>query len=120
MYSPQGIHLHDNDVLYLRNGDILYYDYKGRSFDPRQVVDQYEQEELLGEGGFGSVYRGRHKETGELVALKYIDLSAQCKQTRLLWKLFDLLTTNFHLYSEISRIYPGDRQGGQHLEDPES
>jgi serine/threonine protein kinase len=36
---------------------------------------------LLGEGGFGRVYRGRHKETGELVALKYIDLSAQCKHT---------------------------------------
>jgi hypothetical protein len=96
VYSPQGIHLHDNDVLYLRNGDILYYDYKGRSFDPRQVVDQYEQEELLGEGGFGRVYRGRHKETGELVALKYIDLSAQCKHTRiLLGKFNDCLTTNF-------------------------
>jgi len=79
VFSPQGILLHDDDVLYLRNGDILYYDYKARNFDPRQVVDQYEQEELLGEGGFGRVYRGRHKETGEIVALKYIDLSEQCK-----------------------------------------
>jgi serine/threonine protein kinase len=75
VYSPQGILLPDDDVLYLRNGEMLYYDNKGKNFDPRQVVDQYEKEALLGEGGFGRVYRGRHKETGELVALKYIDLS---------------------------------------------
>lgn len=79
MYSPQGLLLHDDDVVYLMNKDILYYDYKGRDFDPRQVVDQYEREELLGEGGFGRVYRGRHKETGQVVALKYIDLSNQRK-----------------------------------------
>jgi serine/threonine protein kinase len=74
VYSPQGIMLHDDDVLYLRNGDILYYDYKGRDFDSKQVVDQYEREALIGEGGFGRVYRGRHKESGEIVALKYQDL----------------------------------------------
>lgn len=68
--------MHDDDVVYLRNGDILYYDFKGNSFDPKQVVDQYERDVLLGEGGFGRVYRGRHKETGEMVALKYIDLSS--------------------------------------------
>lgn len=71
--------MHDDDVIYLRNGDICYYDYKGREFDPKQVVDQYEQECLLGEGGFGRVYRGKHKETGNVVALKYIDLSSQRK-----------------------------------------
>lgn len=80
IYSPQGILLHDDDVLYLRNGDILYYDYKGRNFDTRQVVDQYEKEELVGQGGFGKVYRGRHKETGEVVALKYMDLGHQSKK----------------------------------------
>ena len=35
VYSPQGIMLHDDDVLYLRNGDILYYDYKGKEFDTK-------------------------------------------------------------------------------------
>lgn len=39
VFSPQGILLHDDDVLYLRNNDILYYDYKGRDFDLKQVVD---------------------------------------------------------------------------------
>ena len=74
IYSQQGIQLHDDDVLYIRDGDTLYYDYKGRDFDSTQIIDQYQKEDLLGQGGFGRVYRGRHKETGQLVALKYIDL----------------------------------------------
>jgi serine/threonine protein kinase len=65
-------------VIYLRDGETLYYDYKGREFDSTQIVDQYAKEQLLGQGGFGSVYRGRHKETGQLVALKYIDLTELC------------------------------------------
>lgn len=75
IYSQQGIQLHDDDVIYLRDQDTLYYDYKGRAFDTTQIVDQYTKEQLLGEGGFGKVYKGRHKETGQLVALKYIDLT---------------------------------------------
>ena len=88
--------LYDDDVLYLRNGDILYYDYKGREFDTKQVVDQYEREELIGEGGFGRVYRGRHKETGEIVALKYQDLGMMSNHS-------PYLTLNF--ISEIGRLH---------------
>jgi len=75
IYSQQGIKLYDDDVIYLRDGDTLYYDYKGREFEPTQIVDQYQKEELLGQGGFGKVFRAKHKETGQLVALKYIDLT---------------------------------------------
>lgn len=42
-------------------------------------MDQYQKEQLLGQGGFGKVYKARHKETGQLVALKYIDLTDLCK-----------------------------------------
>lgn len=31
--------------------------------------------EVLGEGGFGRVYKGKNKETGDFVAIKYIDLT---------------------------------------------
>jgi hypothetical protein len=42
-------------------------------------MDLYEREKLLGEGGFGKVYRGVHKETGKHVAIKTIDLTDYCK-----------------------------------------
>jgi MAP/microtubule affinity-regulating kinase len=35
----------------------------------------YEHIKLLGEGGFGKVFLGRHKEKGTEVAIKYIDIT---------------------------------------------
>ncbi|CAK9779767.1 kinase-like protein [Cutaneotrichosporon oleaginosum] len=34
----------------------------------------YEKLEMVGKGGYGAVYQGRHKETGHIVALKIINL----------------------------------------------
>ena len=34
---------------------------------------------MLGQGGFGSVFKGKNKETGQYVAIKYIDLTEYCK-----------------------------------------
>ena len=34
---------------------------------------------MIGEGGFGTVWRAKHKETGQLVAIKHIDLTEFCK-----------------------------------------
>ena len=78
IYSQQGIELQNDDVSYLRDGETLYYDYKGREFDPTQIIDQYNKEELLGEGGFGKVYKGKNKESGQYVAIKTIDLTEFC------------------------------------------
>ena len=33
-------------------------------------IEKYEKLEKLGEGTYGVVYKGKHKETGELVAIK--------------------------------------------------
>jgi len=33
IYSQQGIELQNNDVAYLRDGEVLYYDHKGKEFD---------------------------------------------------------------------------------------
>ncbi len=38
----------------------------------------YEKNQVIGEGGFGKVYKGKNKETGELVAIKTIDLTEFC------------------------------------------
>ena len=38
----------------------------------------------MGEGGFGKVMLGRHKEKGNDVAIKYMDISENCKFSSLL------------------------------------
>lgn len=40
--------------------------------DPKSVLEHYEKLEKLGEGAFGKVYKARHKETGNFVAIKQI------------------------------------------------
>jgi hypothetical protein len=39
IYSQQGIQLFDDDMAFLRNGETLYYDYKGKEFDSTQIID---------------------------------------------------------------------------------
>jgi cyclin-dependent kinase 1 len=40
-------------------------------------IEKYEKLEKLGEGTYGVVYKGKHKETGELVAIKKIRLEKE-------------------------------------------
>jgi len=47
------------------------FDYKWHGQDPRQLFDIMDQ---LGEGGYGKVYRAKHKESGFNIAIKMINL----------------------------------------------
>lgn len=44
------------------------------------MLDDYNVEGEIGEGGFGKVFKATHKTTGEAVAIKYIDISDNCKE----------------------------------------
>ena len=44
-----------------------------------QIIDQYQLDKLLGEGGFGKVFKAFHKKTREVVAVKTIDISESFK-----------------------------------------
>ena len=37
------------------------------------LTDFYNIEHKIGKGGFGTVYRASHKETGDIVAVKLVD-----------------------------------------------
>ena len=47
----------------------------GEDFDRKSSLLEFEILEKLGEGGFGKVMLGKHKTTGEKVAIKYVNLS---------------------------------------------
>ena len=57
------------------DNDILYVAPQGGDFDHAAFLDDYKMEGAVGEGGFGTVYWAVHKETGDLVAVKYMDIT---------------------------------------------
>lgn len=71
--------IEDDDIDFVQDGDYLYLETQGRAFDMRQVIDQFKLDKLLGEGGYGKVYKAMHKKTKEVVAVKMIDISENFK-----------------------------------------
>ena len=47
-----------------------------------RILGPYELERLLGSGGFGAVWVGRHRETGALHALKVVELASATETLR--------------------------------------
>ena len=49
---------------------------KGEDWDTKTLYSEYNVIKKIGQGGFGSVYLGIHKKTGEKVAIKFVNPSA--------------------------------------------
>lgn len=62
LYSKNGVELLDDDILYMKSGDVVYLARHGEGFNYQQVLDRYERLDKLGSGGFGKVYLMRDKE----------------------------------------------------------
>jgi serine/threonine protein kinase len=58
---------------YLINQDIT-----GEDFNYCAILDDYQIVKELGQGGFGKVMLGRHKEDKKEVAIKFMDISENC------------------------------------------
>ncbi|MFT4624526.1 MAG: serine/threonine protein kinase [Myxococcota bacterium] len=52
--------------------------------EPGQMVDRYEVEALIGEGGMARVYRVRHRDLRSVHALKVLEFAHQGLAERLL------------------------------------
>ena len=48
LYSKEGVELSDNDIYFLREGDVVYLDMIGQPFNFAQVLDQYVKVAQLG------------------------------------------------------------------------
>lgn len=53
--------------------------FAGEPYTYNNIIDDFKLIRALGEGGFGKVMLGRHKEKGFDVAIKYMDISENCK-----------------------------------------
>ncbi len=75
-FNQDGVEIRNDTFILIKDGEIVYYERTpGTPFDFNNILAQYEILEKLGKGGFGSVHRGKHKETNKLVAVKYMDLT---------------------------------------------
>ena len=68
------------DIFYLAmDGKHSGCDWLGEPYTYNNIIDDYKLIRSLGKGGFGEVMLGRHKEKGTDVAIKYMDISDNCK-----------------------------------------
>jgi len=66
--------LFENDFNLIASGDVLYLSSRGEEFNYCAILDDYELGKTLGVGGFGKVVQGKHRETREIVAIKFTDI----------------------------------------------
>lgn len=72
MYDSTGTELSDDDVEFMNPDEPLFIS-QGESFFKSSSMAIYNRLEILGEGGFGSVYLYEHKLTKKQVAIKFVD-----------------------------------------------
>ena len=53
----------------------------GEPFNFCAILDDYQVDKLLGEGGFGKVNLAIHRQTGKQVAIKFMDIADSRKCT---------------------------------------
>ena len=77
LYNKNGVLLFDSDFSLIQSGEILYIGLQGESFNYCAILDDYELGRKLGEGGFGKVMLGIHRDTKAQVAIKYMDIGSE-------------------------------------------
>jgi len=88
IYSEDVLELEEDDIGYIKDGDTIYFEPEGKKFDSAQIIDQYEKLSLLGKGGFGLVYKVKHKKTDEIFAMKYIDFTENLKSAKMISEIY--------------------------------
>lgn len=74
LYNKDGVLLFENDFQFINSGEIVYLATRGEDFNYCAILDDYELVGKLGEGGFGEVKLGRHRENKSEVAIKFMDI----------------------------------------------
>lgn len=88
LYSKDGVQLNEDDLFFIRNKDVLYLDLEGKDFNYGQILDQFQVLEKIGQGGFGSVYRIKEKDTGKIFAMKTIKVEEYTNKASRIEELF--------------------------------
>ncbi len=114
LFSKSGVQLFPDDIEFIRSGDILYLAMNGKcalypafrsdvsvgeEFNYNAILDDYKIIRDIGQGGFGKVVLGKHKENGSEVAIKFMDIS----ENRKLFDADPSAVTQANMVEEIYR-----------------
>lgn len=77
LYNKNGLEIMDEDVQFIKGGDVFYIALEGEEFNNCAILDEYEIGKVLGQGGFGQVLHAKHRETKKKFAIKFMDISEQ-------------------------------------------
>ena len=84
LYNKNGVLLFESDFSLIQSGEILYIGLRGEDFNYCAILDDYELGRTLGEGGFGKVKLGIHKETKQQVAIKFMDIGTELSSANMI------------------------------------
>ena len=88
LYSKEGVELNQDDLFFIRNGDVLYLDLEAKEFNYGQIFDQFKILEKLGQGGFGSVYKVLSNENNKIYAMKTMKIDEYITKANKIEELF--------------------------------
>ncbi|CAK75480.1 unnamed protein product (macronuclear) [Paramecium tetraurelia] len=75
LFNQEGVEITEDDLDYVKNGTVLFAS-EGEEFDEIFQQAEYELLQDIGDRGFSKVLLGRHKKTGEKVAIKIMKQSS--------------------------------------------
>lgn len=73
--TNNGCEIFKDDYNHLRQNECIYVCPSSRDFDYFSLLDMYTRSCKLGSGGFGNVYKLKHKLNKEIVAAKFVRVS---------------------------------------------
>ncbi|EGR34275.1 protein kinase domain protein [Ichthyophthirius multifiliis] len=104
VFKVGGIEILNEDVQYIKNNDILYVS-EGQEFDESSNFAIYKIIRVLGEGGFGKVYKAKNRITKQCVAIKMIEWQKikNAKETEMIFK--ELVALKNLNHNNIVKVY---------------
>lgn len=79
-FNSEGNEITEETLILTKDKDVVYFEPSlEKPFNFANILRQYKVMDKLGQGGFGKVYRAQHIATGQLVAIKYIDITEYSK-----------------------------------------
>jgi MAP/microtubule affinity-regulating kinase len=75
-FNQKGNEITEDTIILLNDNEVIYVEPSlKRSFDFNTILSQYQIIDKLGQGGFGKVLKAQNRQSKELVAIKYIDIT---------------------------------------------